>query len=183
VNREVIVKQGKDGEAAFQEWLNFQELGFLRVDQDWESMPAIFKNSVKRPDYLLLLASIGFIAIDVKNSKLNGSYFTLQINGEIDRSIAFEHYTRIYLWYAFKNKDTSNNDEWYFVSAHKACEVGLRKYNKKRNVYYYEIELKYFEKITRAEDLGKLFNARIGMLGKFTRAVEHGFRSIKDGVC
>lgn len=178
MQKEAILQQGRDGENAFQEWLNREELGYLRIDQDWGSMSPVFIDAVKRPDYLLLLASIGFIGIDVKHSKLNNKYFTLRIDNEIEKAIAFEHYTRIYLWYAFKNSEDSNIEKWYFISAHKACEVGKKKYNKRDKVHFYEIDLQNFELISKAEDLSRLFRARIGLLGRFTRAVEHGFKSI-----
>ena len=175
-----IIQQGKEGEDAFQTWLNSEELGFLRIDQDWKSMSSVFKESVKRPDYLLLLPSIGFIAIDVKHSSLNSSCFTLTIDNELERTIAFEHYTRIYLWYAYKDKDYSGNSIWHFISAHKALEKGIKKRNQKKNISYFSIKLKYFERVTKSEDLSKLFNSRIGLLGKFTRAIEHSLSSIKS---
>ena len=179
MKREQIIQQGKEGETAFQKWLDAQELGYLRIDQDRETMSAVFKNSVKRPDYFLLLPSLGFIAIDVKNSTLKNDLFTLKINYEIERTITFEHHTRIYLWYAFKDRKCINNDRWYFISAHKACEVGVKKYNSRDRVYYFEIALKHFELINKAEDLGKLYSSRIGIFGRFSRAVEHTLRSIK----
>jgi len=179
MNYQERIKQGKDGEQLFQAWLNGQELGFLRVDQEKDSLSTIFKDAVKRPDYLLLLPSIGFIGIDVKHHKLRKSCFTLTIDKEIERAIAFEHYTRIYLWYAYKDRDYEGHDVWYFISAQKAYEKGEVKNNASQKSKFLSIDIKHFEKITKAEDLGKLFSARIGVLGKLTRAIENSFSAIK----
>ncbi len=180
MNREKILQQGREGEESFQQWLQQNNLGFLRINQDWESMSPIFRESVKRPDFLLLLPSIGFIAIDVKNYSLSNGVFTLKIDDEIDRAVAFEHYTRIYLWYAFKDSNSDSRGRWYFISAHKACEVGELKHNAIDNVSFFRIKIDEFEIIENANDLKKLFNSRIGLLGRFTRAIEYGFKSMSN---
>ena len=172
-----IEEQGKEGESLFQKWLDSHDLGYLRVDQERSTLPKIFKDSIKRPDFLLLLPSIGFIAIDVKNYTLQKNSYTLKIDRELERAISFEHYTRIYLWYAYRSKDDEGYKKWSFISAHRAMEKGIKKRNKKKENYL-EIEKKYFTEVIESSDLGGLFTSRIGVVGKFARALERSFNDI-----
>lgn len=78
-----IEEKCKEGETAMNEWLKVNNLSYLFVAQTPETFSSLFKGKVKRPDFLVLLESIGLIAIDVKNYTLSGGVYTLELEAEI----------------------------------------------------------------------------------------------------
>ncbi len=174
---------GDDGEKAFAQWLNDQSIGYLHInnkkngDDPVDSFSLVFTDHLKRPDFFVLLPSTGFIAVDVKHYSPvnNGSEFTLSIATELSKSLEFERVTRLYLWYAYKNRSDPKDTNWYFISAHKAMEVGIKHRNRKNKQYYLSIHKKHFEVLASADDFQKLFKARIGAIGQISRAVEKFF--------
>jgi hypothetical protein len=69
INQEIIDK-GIQGEKEFNCWLKDNELSYLYIEQSKSTFSTLFKGNVKRPDFLLLLESIGMLAVDVKNYTL-----------------------------------------------------------------------------------------------------------------
>lgn len=108
--------RGKIGERAMAEWLDKVGLSYLYVEQTEERFAKFFKRKeVKRPDFLVLLDSLGLIAVDVKNCSTMGGDYTLELEEEVKKTIAFERIFRIPVWYAYlsgKEKQT-----WHWISA------------------------------------------------------------------
>jgi hypothetical protein len=120
--RESIEAKGLKGEQAFQRWLDDQYLAYVHVRQDPASFASLFRNiEVKRPDFLVLLESIGLLAVDVKNKALHeGNFYSLD-HSELRPVLAFERLFRIPVWYAYRNETAGT---WCWISALKAVEVG-----------------------------------------------------------
>ncbi len=168
------IKQGKVGEIAFANWLNKNGFGFFEFKQNMKDMADIFKGKVKRPDFFVLLPSMGFIAVDVKHYTQKEGNFNLGIDKELAPSMEFERLFRLYLWYAVKDVQ-SDSDEWYFISAYDAIEYGTQKTNSKTGENFLSISMKNFSLIRENKDMHKLFKHRVGSMGALARLVEGYF--------
>lgn len=152
------LQRGIDGEEEFVRWLNSCERRFVRVDQSIETFAKLFAKEVKRPDFLVLLDSIGLIAVDVKNQapQQDGCY-TLSKDDELTKTLAFERRFRIPLWYAYFDR-TSRSARWLWISALRAWEVGLTGRNREQGVEYLRIEPSQFAVLETLDDFGKLLS-------------------------
>jgi len=168
------IKQGKEGEKAFANWLNKNDFGFFEFKQNMQDMADTFKGSVKRPDFFVLLPSMGFIAVDVKNYTMKDGNFTLGIDKELAPSMEFERLFRLYLWYAFKDV-SSDSDEWYFISAYDAIEHGNHRVNGDTGEKFLSISKNKFTLIKKRQDMNRLFKHRVGSVGTLARLVEGYF--------
>ncbi|MDK1286270.1 hypothetical protein [Pseudoalteromonas umbrosa] len=153
-----IIEKGQVGELAFNDWLQSNNVSFLYIEQSEETFSTLFKNSLKRPDFLILLESIGMIAVDVKNYKKYNNSYSLNLQSELIKSLTFERLFRMPLWYAYK---TDVKDKWLWISALKALEVGTIKINRKTNEQFIMIDESHFASISSNDDLGKLYTQRI----------------------
>lgn len=155
--REENIQKGKDGEEAFLEWLDHNGFSYLYINQDSHSFPQLFKNHVKRPDFLVLIDSIGLIAVDVKNYKKHQEkYCPLPYESELKKTLSFERIFRIPVWYAYLDEESS----WLWISALKAVEVGKLIVQKDKDDFL-SIKIEDFTKITNNQDIGKLWEQRM----------------------
>ncbi len=155
--KEAYEQEGKAGEIAFRKWLDVEQVGYLYIDQTLEFFSHTFKKDIKRPDFLLLIPKVGFMAVDVKHHK-TGTYddktcFTLNIDKELNRAVGFEDLSKTSLWYAYKNKDDGKDESWYFIDATTAITKGIVYKNNKKNDEYLSIDIKEFKKITTSKDI------------------------------
>jgi len=154
------IDKGRQGETDFNNWLHNNGLSYLYVDQSIETFSTLFKGNVKRPDFLLLLESVGMIAIDVKNHKQYKNTYSLNMESEFLRSLSFERLFRLPLWYAYKSEN-NGSVVWLWISALKALEVGVISINRKNQEKFLRIDIKHFEEISTNEDIGKLYTHRL----------------------
>ena len=139
-----IQEKGNRGESALTLWFQENEFAFLQITQDPASYANVFDNNeVKRPDYLVALDSIGFLAVDAKNCKLyNNKFFTLGCS-EVTKALAFEQFTRTPFWFAFYYQH--NNDlVWYWISAMQTSAKGVACYNFKTEENFLTIHISNF---------------------------------------
>jgi hypothetical protein len=162
-----IKDQGQIGEQALNEWLKEQKLSYVAVCQSTETFSPLFSADVKRPDFLLLFEALGMIAVDVKNYKLSGGVFTLELEAELRRSIAFERLFRLPVWYAYCDENNFGK-EWHWISALKAIEVGEVRKNSKKSTSFLAIKKEHFEHIASAIDLSKLYTHRLPSVAKIS---------------
>lgn len=153
-----IEQRGQLGEEAFRDWLDDEGLGYLYINQDLDLYAALFKGNVKRPDFLVLLESIGMLAVDVKFYTLSGGVYTLKLEEEVRRVLAFERIFRIPVWYAYLGQDEVT---WYWLSALKAIEVGEVRTNSSTGEEFLAIRVSEFEAVKTNTDLGKLYTHRL----------------------
>ncbi|MDW3191897.1 MAG: hypothetical protein R8G66_06020 [Cytophagales bacterium] len=147
------------------------------MKQDKDEFPTLFQNNVaKRPDFLVLIDSIGMIAVDVKNYKLSkDKCYTLKLETEVLPALNFERLFRIPVWYAYYDEKDEN---WYWISALKAIskDLGEKRENQDSGEYFLAIKRKEFVKIGENDDLGKLYTLRVGN-GEFDLNVLAGNKS------
>ena len=167
-----IQEKGLEGEREFNNWLKKNNLSYLYIKQDYDSFAPLFKSCVKRPDFLVLIDSIGLIAVDVKNCTLfeEGEEYTLNYKEELIKVIAFERLFRIPMWYSYMNNDDKEL-EWYWITALKAIEVGEIRKNKEDKEFL-AIKQDEFVVIKSNDDLGKLYTQRLPGLNKNFRQIE-----------
>lgn len=162
-----LIKTGKDGEQKFQKWLDDNNMAYIYVDQQQETFASLFKNNIKRPDFLLLIDSIGLIAVDVKNYKLSkGNVFTLTLEEELKKVLTFERLFRLPVWYVYSND--SKYDKWYWINALKAIEVGDIRINTATKEKFIAIKLEDFTEICNNDDIGKLWTQRLPSASKIS---------------
>jgi hypothetical protein len=154
-----INKKGEIGENKMKDWLDDNKLRYVYINQSPETFSIMFPDKIKRPDFLILIDSIGLIAVDVKNYKRKNDYFTLNYEKELTKVLAFERHFRMPVWYAYTDTDSHETD-WYWISALKAAEVGTMSQNSKNNEIYLKIKTSDFTTISVNEDLGKLYTQR-----------------------
>lgn len=166
VNSEEKAIKGIEGEAKFKAWLDERGLSYLYINQDKEHFASLFNGNVKRPDFLVLIDSIGIIAVDVKNYTLFQDCYSLSYEKEIKKVLCFERLFRIPVWYSYLNEDVGET-AWYWISALKAVEVGTLG-KTKENEEFLLIERNEFVEIKSNDDLGKLYSQRLPHLNKIS---------------
>ena len=77
-------EKGFEAETRFREWLEKNNIPYIYLQQDTQTISSAFKKyfSGKRPDFLILIPNLGFIFVDVKYKKLNPNYKTYPIDSE-----------------------------------------------------------------------------------------------------
>jgi hypothetical protein len=158
-----IKEKGDKGEEALNRWLDDNGLSYLYIDQSEDTFASLFRTKLKRPDFLVLLESIGMIAVDAKNYTLSGGVYTLNMEQEFQKALTFERLFRIPLWYAYLHVEDTQ-EVWYWISALKALEVGDVRVNNQKKEQFLAIKLEHFEKIETGHDLGKLYTHRLPSL-------------------
>jgi len=157
-------RKGKVGERAMTEWLDKEGLCYLYVEQTEERFAKLFSEGVKRPDFLVLLDSLGLIAVDVKYcSPMPDGRYTLYVEEELKKVIAFERIFRIPVWYAYLSEDKKM---WHWISALKVVEVGEINKRGDNGKKFLAMKKKEFIEIQGNDDLGKLFTQRMPSLKK-----------------
>lgn len=160
-------KKGDEAEKSFLKWLDENGFSFLYINQDTESFPTLFKNSVKRPDFLVLIDSIGLIAVDVKNyNPYKDKYYGLPYEAELKKTLSFERMFRIPVWYAY-----SHEDSWLWISALKAVEVGKILKNKEKKEEFLSICITDFTEVKTNNDIGKLWEQRLPCFNKNNESI------------
>jgi len=149
--------KGDDGESRFRAWLDACGRSYVHVNQSPETFAQLFRpGKVKRPDFLVLIDSIGLLAVDVKNRRMKGDHFTLPIPSELKPTLAFERIFRLPVWYAYLHEPEDGAEGWHWISALRAAEVGEETKDKKGESYL-RLHREHFEVLQTVDDFGSLF--------------------------
>lgn len=156
------IEKGEQGEADLSKWLAASCLSYVAICQARETFAPMFTGEVKRPDFLVLLDSVGLIAVDAKNfapKEYDGqTCYTMTLESELKRSIAFERVFRMPLWYAYRNNE-DDGESWHWISALKAIEVGTRRDGQWGP--FLSIEHSHFAHVRIPDDIAKLYTQRL----------------------
>lgn len=156
-------EKGQEGEKALNAWFNQHKLAYVGICQNKDSFASLFQGAAKRPDFLLLLPSLGMIAIDAKNYTPWCGELTLSLEEELKKALTFERLFRLPLWYAYCDKENMGQN-WYWISALKAMEVGEVRNGSKGQ--FLAIKMEHFETIANPKDLAKLYTHTLPSLEK-----------------
>lgn len=149
--------KGPAGEQRLNSWFQENGINYLSVKQTPDTFAHLLTGNAKRPDFLIILESLGIIAVDAKNCRTFNGFFTLK-KDEVKRAIAFEIITRLPFWFLFLY-ESGGFSSWYWISALHALEVGIQK--KSTNGDFLTISLSEFVHVRNHEDIGKLYNNRL----------------------
>ena len=155
-----IIAQGAHGESALNAWLQKWQLSYVAICQSPGTFSTLFPQHVKRPDFLLLIPSLGTIAVDAKNYTLSGGVYTLTLETELRRSVAFERLFRMPLWYAYMDHE-ADGERWFWISALQAVEVGTVRKNSHSGDAFLSIPLSEFVQVETSADLAKLYSQHL----------------------
>jgi hypothetical protein len=146
------------GEKRFQDWLDYKGYPYLFVDQAPETFSTLFSNTSKRPDFLILIDSIGMIAVDVKTKPLSREYsdYTLDHDKEVDKLLSFERSFRIPVWIAFSHTAVAFRT-WHWISVTDVWKKSARRTNRKDKREFHVVGLADCRAIDWEDGLGKLF--------------------------
>lgn len=147
-----------EAEMALNAWLRDLQVPYLYVDQSQETFATLFPGRMKRPDFLVLLESVGMIAVDAKNYCAFDGCYSIS-HDDINKSLEFERIFRIPVWYAYYNRE--NPSTWRWIGLLKALEYGAFKVNTQTQEQFSSIRHEHFLEISGNDDLGKLYTHRI----------------------
>jgi len=149
-----IVEKGNVGEEKIVTWFMENGINFFQLKQSLETFAPLFSKGIKRPDFVVIIESIGLIAVDAKNCKMSGGCFTIS-EDEVQKAIAFEMVTRMAFWFAYLH-ETPEGATWYWISALNILGVGTRRINSTTNQDFFAINLSEFTAMREHGDIGKL---------------------------
>ena len=157
-----IVQICKNAEQDFLNWLDENKFSYLYINQDIESFSKLFTNQVKSPNFLLLIDSIGLIAVNIINyTTFKDKHFSLNYESEFKNTLTFEKLFKLPVWYVYKN-----NDQWLWISALKAIEVGEIKTNSETKEQFLSLNIDDFTIVKSNSDIGKLWEQRVQFSNK-----------------
>ncbi|MFX1568996.1 MAG: hypothetical protein ACFFCV_11595 [Promethearchaeota archaeon] len=149
-------------ELKFQEWLDSRNYGYLFIEQSPETYASLFRNiTAKRPDFLIILPSIGLIAVDIKYGQMNENYedFILDEKKELMKYASFERLFKIPIWLAYSNEGCRYRT-WYWISLSEIQEKVPTKISGKSHEPFKAINIKDCITIGWNDNLSRLFLKR-----------------------
>ena len=157
-----IVQICKNAEQDFLNWLDENKFSYLYINQDIESFSKLFTNQVKSPNFLLLIDSIGLIAVNIINyTTFKDKHLSLNYESEFKNTLKFEKLFKLPVCYVYKN-----NDQWLWISALKAIEVGEIKTNSETKEQFLSLNIDDFTIVKSNSDICKLWEQRVAFSDK-----------------
>ena len=157
-----IVQICKNAEQDFLNWLDENKFSYLYINQDIESFSKLFTNQVKSPNFLLLIDSIGLVAVNIMNyTTFKDKHLSLNYESEFKNTLKFEKLFKLPVCYVYKN-----NDQWLWISALKAIEVGEIKTNSGTKEQFLSLNIDDFTIVKSNSDIGKLWEQRVKFFNK-----------------
>ncbi len=147
--------KGEQGERDLRAWFDLNRFAHVAIRQDDKTFAHLFRKEVKRPDFLLLVDSIGLLAVDAKFCARCAGGTALPLEADFSRALMFERIFRLPVWYAYRGDDAST---WYWISALKAFQVAVRR---RPEDTYLQVELKHFVCLRSSADFGLLYTERL----------------------
>lgn len=153
-NRAVV--KGQYGEEQLLNWFQEYKIGFIPINQTPHTFAQAFANTIKRPDFLVLLPSIGVIAVDAKNYQCTRGCFTIG-EEELKKALRFEMLTKMPFWFAYLYEDNAGNRIWCWINVIKAYRMGIKRRNGGTGSYFFSIDLAHFTHVSDGRNLGQIF--------------------------
>lgn len=154
-------RKGAETELKFKEWLEKQNIPFLYIQQDTETLSLAFKEyfSGKRPDFLILLPNFGFIFVDVKYKKINSQYKNYPISSEETKKYSsLQRKFNLHVWYVLSNEEFDYKT-WLWIPISKVLEAKIPEYiSSKSGTEFFAVPSKEFIQIADNDSLDRLFS-------------------------
>jgi len=152
------LKRGKEAEEKFKEWLDKHNISYLYIQQDENTFASVFKNNLKRPDFLILIPSLGLMMVDVKYKNLNPKYEDLAIDAyDIKRYSRLQRTFNLPIWFVLSNENVAFKT-WFWIPLPKVLEEGMPRFrSSKSKMDYYAVPLKHFVQVSDRDSLHRIF--------------------------
>ena len=158
---EELQKKGIEAEKRFKEWLDKNNIPYLYLKQDLESISPALKNmfSGKRPDFLILINNLGFIFVDVKYKKINNEYKTYPLDStETKKYSSLQRKFNLNIWFAISNGDFDYKT-WLWIPVSKVLESGTPKHTSNLSkMDFYAVNPNEFIQIADNDSLDRLLS-------------------------
>lgn len=164
------LEKGNIGEGCLTTWFRENDIPFFPIKQSPETFAHFFARTGKRPDFFVLIPSLGTIAVDAKNCALSNGYFTIG-KKEILDALSFEMSTRTAFWFAFLHIQTTMAT-WYWISTLKGIQAGATRINRFTGEEFLAISLSDFVPMRTRQDFGQLFADRLHSPPRLTLVVD-----------
>ena len=145
-------------EIKFKEWLDKHNIPYLYINQEIETFSSVFKDKLKRPDFMVLLPNFGFIFVDVKNRKIQQEYGTFCIDSnETQKFSSLQRKFNLQIWYVLSNENY-NYHTWFWIPVSKVLESGIKtQISSKSKEGFFPIPTKDFIQISGNDSIDRLF--------------------------
>ncbi len=158
---EIKSNNGEKAEIEFRKWLDKNNIPYLYIQQDTKVFSAAFWKdySGKRPDFLILIPSFGFIFVDVKDRKINTEYQTYPIDS-VESTVysSMQRKFNMHTWYVVSNNELGYKT-WLWIPVSKVLESGVKlKVSSKSHESFFPIPLDQFIQIAEDDSLERLFS-------------------------
>ena len=145
-------------ELKFKEWLDKHKIPYLYINQDVNTFSSVFKDKLKRPDFMVLLPNFGFIFVDTKYKKISQDYGTYPIDTEETKKYSsLQRKFNLQVWYALSNEQLGYKT-WLWIPVSKVIESGIEtKISNKSNEGFFPIPAQDFIQISDNDSIDRLF--------------------------
>jgi len=154
-------EKGNETERKFKEWLDKNNIPYLYLQQDTQTLSNAFKKyfSGKRPDFLILIPHLGFIFVDTKYKKINHEYKTYPLDAdETKKYSSIQRKFNLSIWYVLSSED-SDYKTWLWIPISKVFESGILIHTSRvSGMEFYAIPPEEFIQIANNNSLDRLFS-------------------------
>jgi hypothetical protein len=147
-----------EAEVKFKEWLDKHNIPYLYINQEINTFSSVFKDKLKRPDFMVLLPNFGFIFVDVKNKEISEGYgnFPIDVN-ETQKFSSLQRKFNLQVWYVLSNRHYNYNT-WFWIPVSKVLESEIEtKVSSKSKEDFFPIPVKEFIQISDNESIDRVF--------------------------
>lgn len=152
-------EKGDAAEQKFKDWLNKHNIPYLYIQQDKETFSSAFKNfSGKRPDFMILIPSFGFIFVDVKNKNITEHKTYPLDSKETKKYSSIQRKFNINVWYVISNENFDYKT-WLWIPVSKVLESDIEEHKSSvSQENFFAVPVSEFIQIADYESLDKLFS-------------------------
>jgi hypothetical protein len=145
---------GRIAEENFMKWLDETGLPYIYLDQTPKTLPAVFRNITKRPDFIVKISNEQTISVDVKYRTIDPVYNNFGVDEENDilRLKSFEDIFGIPVWFAICSCEGAFLT-WYWIKLDKIIHETPLVVNGATNKSFRCISIKKTLKVGQDSDL------------------------------
>ncbi len=97
-------------------WFDHKQVKYIYLDQSWETQSPLFKDKLRRPDFLVTIPGIGSIFVDVKEREYQTKYSSVILDeADVPLYIQLQKDFKLPVWFAFTLKG-SGFASWHWIS-------------------------------------------------------------------
>ena len=148
-----------EAEIKFKEWLDKHNIPYLYINQEIDTFSSVFKDKLKRPDFMVLLPNFGFIFVDVKNKEIQKEYgnFCIDFN-ETQKFSKLQRKFNLQIWYVLSNENY-NYQTWFWIPVSKVLESDIIPLtSSKSKEEFFPVPIEEFTQLSGNDHINKLFS-------------------------